>query len=473
MALTVSCRPYPPSDVPARGRRYLNRLRPVARTTARIDAGTRLGSRYTIEAPISTGGMGAVYSAKDEDGEHVAIKHLLDARFAQRFSIEARLLARLRHPRVVRILDHFEEDSGMYLVMELVRGTDLSRVLARRGAGLGVEEALGYMHQACEALQYVNDQQIVHRDVKPGNLIVGDDGIMLVDFGIARELVATKLTATVGVGTPNFMAPEVFAGGAVSERSDVYGVAATLWTLLAGRAPMYGERTSLSSKVPGVTPALEQAIRAGLELAPEWRISSVAAFARAIGAPLGPTGGTSLALSVGGSAASRTMLEAVVHTAAGIFDAASASIALIDSTTGELMYRAAWGAGADQIVGVRLPRGEGIAGAVASSGKGEVVPDCRGDVRFAGEVASGTGYVPITMLLVPLSNGDTVAGVLSLLDRRDGGSYQPGDLARARLFAELALTALTLDQHQTAAARGGLDQGHPNVRGDETTRPAD
>ena len=106
------------------------------------------------------------------------------------------------------------------------------------------------MEQACEALDYVHRQRIVHRDIKPQNLILAERGVILVDFGVAREL--DWRSGTAGVGTPGLMAPEVFAGGAVSDRSDIYSLAATAWTLLNGRPPGYTRRGSLKGVPPWV-----------------------------------------------------------------------------------------------------------------------------------------------------------------------------------------------------------------------------
>ena len=114
----------------------------------------------------------------------------------------------------------------------------MGRLLKERGApGLPVPDVIEYALQACEALRYVHEQQIVHRDVKPANLILGEDGIVLVDFGIARTL-DPDVSGTIGVGTPRCMAPEILTGGVVSPRSDVFGLAATLLTLITGKPPM-------------------------------------------------------------------------------------------------------------------------------------------------------------------------------------------------------------------------------------------
>jgi hypothetical protein len=408
--------------------------------------GAIVGERYEVVLPISSGAMGAVYRASDAEGDEgdVALKRLLDRRHAARFEIEARLLAQLRHPRVVRVVDYFQDDSGQYLVMNLVEGVDLGRLLMERGApGLSLEDAVTYVREAAEALQYVHDQQIVHRDVKPQNLILSQEGVVLVDFGVAREL-GEEDQGTVGVGTPRFMAPEVFAGGTVSPRSDVFGLAATLWMLLVGKPPVYADPTQLTHLVPGVSPELEATVRAGLEMIPERRVASIAAFAKALGAPLAASKGESLALSVERPAAPRDLMEGIVKTAAGVFESAAASIALTDVTTSELVYQSAWGAGAREIVGVRLPPGMGIGGSVVQEGEGTAV-DCRNDPRFAAQIAAGTGYVPYTMLVVPLRRADRPIGVLSILDRRDGGFFGPEDIDRAALFADLAVTALDVE----------------------------
>ncbi len=140
--------------------------------------------------------------------------------------------------------------------------------------------------------------------------------MVLVDFGIAREL-SEEDQGTVGIGTPRFMAPEVFAGGTVSPRSDVFGLAATLWTLIVGKPPVYADPTKLSDVVPGVSAELEQTIMAGLEMVPERRVASVAAFAKALGAPMGRDTGESLALSVEVPDAPRSLMEGIVRDRGG------------------------------------------------------------------------------------------------------------------------------------------------------------
>ncbi len=420
-------------------------------------AGTQpLNGRYEIVAPISSGAMGAVYRAVDlESGRDVAVKRLLDVRNAARFEIEARLLASLSHPRLVKVLDHASDDEGAYIVMELVTGADLGALLKRDGdPGLKLVDGIEYARHGCEALQYVHDQQIVHRDVKPPNMILGEDGVVLVDFGVARALGGEQEEGTIAVGTPRYMAPEVLAGGTVSAASDVYSLAATLWTLLIGSPPRYGDAAKLAQLAPGIDPELQAALVAGLQLLPEERIASAAAFAEAIGAPLTADRGESLAQSLGRGPIRRRVMEAIVRTAAGMFDAAACSIALTDPANGDLVYEAAWGAGAAEVVGLRLAPGVGMAGAVVASGEGVVVPECRKDPRFARQVAAKTGYVPYTMVVTPLVREGETIGVLSLLDRRDGGPYKQEDLRRAALFGDLAVVALDLDTFPLSSTGG-------------------
>lgn len=408
-----------------------------------LAAGHLVADRYTVEERISRGAMGAVYRARTGAGRAVALKQLVDPGQASRFEIEGRLLARLSHPRVVSVIEPVADGDSQFLVMTLVEGSDLNAILRDRGApGLPVSEVLDYVRQTGEALHYVHQEGIVHRDVKPHNLICGEDGIVLVDFGIAREELPAGEAGTRAMGTPLYMAPEVLVGEELSPRSDVYGLAATAWTLFSGKPPAYDDPTPLAESVEGVSPAIEQALRAALQIRPERRLASVAALLAGLGVPLDGGEGRSLAISVSGSTVPSELLEAIVRTTAGVLEGAAASIALIDPTTRELVYEAAWGAGAEEIVGVRLPAGQGLAGAVVASGSGVAIPDCRSDRRFAESVAAKTGYVPHTMIVSPLERTEEVIGALSVLDRRDGEPYRSADLEKARLFSELAVSAI-------------------------------
>jgi hypothetical protein len=389
--------------------------------------------------------MGGVYRATDADGRPVAAKRLLDERHAARFEIEARLLSRLDHPRVVEVLGTVADESGRYLFMEWVEGLDLAHVLRRDGnPGLPVDQVVSHALQAAEALRYVHEQQTIHRDVKPQNLMLSPErGVVLVDFGIARDLGAE--TGTEGIGTPGYMAPEAFTGGPLSPRTDVFGLAATTWALLTGTPVRYG-----SVKPPAeADPSLLATLDAALAADPQRRLPSMEAFAEGLGGRLPTERGRDVGVSAPVAASTARVLQAVVKTAAGVFDAAATSLAL-RRPDGGLAYQAAWGAGADEVVGMRLRPGEGIAGRVLAAGVGEVVQDCRSDPDFAAAAARRTGYVPYTMLVVPLVGEAEPVGVLAVLDRRDGTPYDVGDLERAALFAEMALA--TIDAEPGARA---------------------
>jgi hypothetical protein len=243
------------------------------------------------------------------------------------------------------------------------------------------------------------------------------------------------------LGTPRFAAPEVLAGATASPRSDVYSLAATLWALITGKPPQFLER----GRLPEVSRDLEGALAAALEPDPHLRLQSAEAFARALGEGVRADRGASLSVSVARPSAARSVLETIVRSAAGMFGAAAASIAFLDA--GDLVYEAAWGAGAEEIVGVRLPPEGGIAAHVAASGRPEAIPSCRDDSRFAASLAERTGYVPYTMLVLPLGTGRPF-GVLQILDRLDGEPFGTVDLDRGVALSELTLTAL--DMHDRA-----------------------
>ena len=249
-----------------------------------LSTGTVVGGRYEVVCPISSGAMGAVFRARETDnGTEVALKRLTDLRHAARFEIEARLLASLRHPRVVRVRNYLQDETGQYVVMDLVEGVDLGDLLKREGQpGLPLGDAIEYARQACEALQYVHEQQIVHRDVKPQNMILGEDGIVLVDFGVARARRG-------GRRDDRGRHSALHGAGGLRRRSGVHPQRRLRpgEPLDADRGQAAGLRRSHQAlrHRPDVPPALEETISAGLEMIPE-RVASVSAFAKALGAPL-------------------------------------------------------------------------------------------------------------------------------------------------------------------------------------------
>lgn len=221
----------------------------------RPEPGARLGERYALTDRIAVGGMGEVWRARDEVlGRDVAIKVLKaeytgDAGFLERFRAEARHTAALSHPHIAAVYDYGEvpDDaspgaSHAYLVMELVPGEPLSSELAREGA-LPPDRVLDLLTQASLGLAAAHAAGLVHRDVKPGNLLVTPDGqVKVTDFGIARAGDQVPLTATGQVmGTAAYLAPEQALGRPATPASDVYALGVVAYEALTGRRPFGGE----------------------------------------------------------------------------------------------------------------------------------------------------------------------------------------------------------------------------------------
>ena len=203
-----------------------------------------IAGRYTLEREVGRGGMGAVWLGRDEVlGRDVALKRVgmvpggstPDLERAER---EARLAARLNHPHVVAVYDLVTEDDEQWLVMEYVDGLTLAGLLQRDGA-LTPEQAAPLVRQAADALAAAHAAGIVHRDVKPSNILVGPDGqVKLSDFGIARAEADASLTQTgLVTGSPAYLSPEVASGQQATPASDVWSLGATLFHALAGRPP--------------------------------------------------------------------------------------------------------------------------------------------------------------------------------------------------------------------------------------------
>src|ERR687883_493950 len=209
--------------------------------------GRVVDGRYAVEARIARGGMATVYLALDRRlDREVALKvmhgHLADdPQFTARFIREARSAARLSHPGVVAVFDQGEDDGLLYLAMEYLQGRTLRMVLGELGV-LTPGEALDVVEPALEALAAAHTAGIVHRDVKPENVLLTDDGrVKVADFGLARA--ASALTSTSGVlmGTAAYMAPELIADGVADARGDVYAVGVMIFEMVTGRQPFSGD----------------------------------------------------------------------------------------------------------------------------------------------------------------------------------------------------------------------------------------
>jgi len=208
------------------------------------EAGRVVAERYDLEREIGRGGMGAVWLARDTVlGREVALKRIglipgAQSPDLERAEREARLAARLNHPHVVAVFDLVEDQDETWLVMEYVDGITLSAFVQRDGA-LTPDEAAPLVRQAADALAAAHQAGIVHRDVKPSNMLVNTAGqVKLTDFGIARAEADASLTQTgLVTGSPAYLAPEVASGSTATEASDVWSWGATLFHLLAGSPP--------------------------------------------------------------------------------------------------------------------------------------------------------------------------------------------------------------------------------------------
>jgi serine/threonine protein kinase len=212
--------------------------------------GTTLSNRYRIIGHLGSGGMAWVYLAEDLlDNQRVAIKilypqHSQDLNFLQRFSQEAQMAMSLSQcaPRrqIVCVLDYGSDHDTHYLVMEHVQGQDLGQILAERGP-LPWHQALDIARQVALALEHAHHYEIVHRDIKPGNIMVLPGGaVRVLDFGIARARTSPHLTLSGFVGSPHYAAPEQAMGETVDTRADLYSLGVVLYRMLAGVLPYQG-----------------------------------------------------------------------------------------------------------------------------------------------------------------------------------------------------------------------------------------
>ncbi|HET9545324.1 MAG TPA: protein kinase, partial [Gaiellaceae bacterium] len=211
--------------------------------------GDTIADRYRLDGVLGSGGMSRVYRAHDNVLERdVALKVLHDKlsddpSYVERFRREARAIARLSHPNIVTVIDRGQVDSAEFIVFELVRGANLKQLLSERRY-LPVREALAIVHQAARGLAFAHEHGIVHRDVKPQNVLVDDDGAAKVtDFGIARSLDRESgLTQTGAIlGTADYLSPEQATGQPVTEAADQYSLGVLLYELLTGEVPYRGE----------------------------------------------------------------------------------------------------------------------------------------------------------------------------------------------------------------------------------------
>jgi predicted Ser/Thr protein kinase len=279
-------------------------VRAAAAAPAMLAPGQLLASRYSIERLLGRGGMGAVYLASDKVlGEHVALKviapawhHEHDA-LVERFRREAAAALKVSSPHVIRIHDIGEAPGGLlYLSMEYFDGKTLAELLAGRGP-LGKRELREIIGQVCDGLDAAHRASVVHRDLKPQNVLVGERNVVkIIDFGLAKTAFTAGLTATgLLLGTPHYMAPEQVRGKDIDARADIYALGALTYHAATGRPPFDGDNpiaisfAQLSETPPrprALNPALsaelDEMIMDALAKDPRDRPQSAAAFRQAL-----------------------------------------------------------------------------------------------------------------------------------------------------------------------------------------------
>jgi serine/threonine-protein kinase len=260
--------------------------------------GELIADRYELERLVGTGGMSSVYCARDRLLERkVALKilhehHTADDDYVERFRHEARAVAQLAHPNIVTVIDRGEQDGRQFIVFEFVDGENLKELVEREGR-LPVREAIELALQVGRALAFAHEHGLVHRDVKPQNVLLIDDGrAKVTDFGIARELdVEGMTTSGMVLGTSEYIAPEQARGEPVGPHTDVYSLGVVLYELLAGEVPFRGESfvaiamrhvndpvPSLRARRPEISGRLDAAISRAMAKDPADRWDSMDGF---------------------------------------------------------------------------------------------------------------------------------------------------------------------------------------------------
>lgn len=257
-----------------------------------LRSGMYLQNRYEILEQIGSGGMSEVYKARCHKlNRLVAIKVLKaefsdDASFVSKFKIEAQAAAGLSHPNVVSVYDVVDEGVLHYIVMELIEGITLKNYICKKGR-LDVREAIGIAIQVAQGMAAAHEQHIIHRDIKPQNMIISRDGkVKVADFGIARAVSSQTIGAT-AMGSVHYISPEQARGGYSDERSDIYSLGITIYEMVTGHVPFDGENTVTvalahieapllppSRLNPAVPPSLEKIILKCTEKKPENRYNN-------------------------------------------------------------------------------------------------------------------------------------------------------------------------------------------------------
>lgn len=258
-----------------------------------IKLGMLIGDRYEVLEKIGTGGMSDVYKAKDQKlNRFVAVKILKqefseNKNFVSKFRVEAQAAAGLMHPNIVNVYDVGEEDGIHYIVMELVEGITLKKYIEKK-VRLTTKEAISIAIQVAMGIEAAHNNHIIHRDIKPQNIIISKEGkVKVTDFGIAKAASSNTITSNV-MGSVHYTSPEQARGGFSDEKSDIYSMGITMFEMLTGRVPYNGDTTvsiairhiqdpmpSMRDFVPEIPPSVENIVMKCTQKSPDRRYQSM------------------------------------------------------------------------------------------------------------------------------------------------------------------------------------------------------
>jgi serine/threonine-protein kinase len=293
-----------------------------------LQIGTIIADRYEVIDTVGSGGMSVVYKALDHRlNRNVAIKVLKeefsnDKTFVSKFRVEAQSAAGLSHPNIVNVFDVGDVGDIHYIVMELVEGITLKEYIQRKGH-LSVSETVNFTLQIASGIEVAHDNHIIHRDIKPQNIIVSPSGILKVmDFGIAKAATSATISSN-AIGSVHYISPEQARGGFCDERSDIYSLGITMYEMITGRVPFEGDNNVAVALMhiqnemippteyyPDILPSLEKVIFKCTEKKPERRyLTANALIADLRRVEADPTGSFVKTVALSDNAPTRAMTD--------------------------------------------------------------------------------------------------------------------------------------------------------------------
>jgi eukaryotic-like serine/threonine-protein kinase len=437
-----------------------------------FEPGELIGGRYELGRQLGAGGMARVYLGHDRllDRE-VAVKVLAepyasDPQFVERFRREASAAAGLNHPNIVAVYDRGEADGSYYIVMEYLSGPDLKQVIRRR-APLPPLQAIDFAQQILAALGAAHRRDVVHRDVKPQNVLVAEDGhLKVTDFGIARAGAQADMTEAGSViGTAQYLSPEQARGDEVTAASDCYAVGIVLYEMLTGRVPFDGDRpvavamkqisdepAPLRAVEPSVPPELEAVVMRALAKRPSERYRTAGEFSRALSEARTALDGSGSTTSVMPAAAPATAETRVMDPATGPTRVAPPPP---DEPPGERRRRWPW-----VVAGIVLLAALAVAGFLLFGGdeaKAVTIPSVAG--QSAAEAQATLQNAGLQVEVQRVTNGDVETGQAIDTEPAEGTRVDEGDTVVLRVSQGPGLaTVPDVEGDEEAAATAELQR---------------